>query len=132
MSARDLPFVPMGALVAAHGRDRAEAPALTVGEATWSWGRLAAHAARVASALAREGLMPGDAVATLAGSSHAHVALWLGALMRGVAVAPLPTSATAEQLQAMVADSGARLLFRDAAGAGMLAGAEVAVRQVAL
>ncbi len=132
MSARDLPFVPIGALVAANGAARGDAPALTVGEVTWTWRALAARAARVAQALRREGMEPGQAVAVLAATAPDAVALWLGALMAGVAVAPLPASATAAQLAGMVADSGARLLFLDAAGEAQLEGLPLVARRVPL
>lgn len=131
MSPRDVPFVPMGALVAGHVRDRGHAPALTVGEVTWSWAELVGRSARVAQALRREGLAPGDVVAVLAATHPDYVALWLGALMAGVAVAPLPPSGRPEQLAGMVADSGARLLFADAANREALAGVAVPVQLVA-
>ncbi|MCS6987424.1 MAG: acyl--CoA ligase [Sphingomonadaceae bacterium] len=106
-------FTPIGELVAAHARARPHAPALTVGEETLSWAELGQRVEAIAQALGREGLRPGHAIAILAASSIPHVALFLGALRAGVAVAPLPTSATPQQLAAMVADAGATLVFAD-------------------
>ncbi|WP_448581075.1 class I adenylate-forming enzyme family protein [Thermaurantiacus sp.] len=132
MSLRDLAFVPMGAMVAAHGHTRAQAPALTLGGVTWSWAELGRRAARVGHALQRKGLEPGEVVAVLAAAHPDYVAVFLGALMAGVAVAPLPPSATPAQLAGMLADSGARLLFADAANREALGLQALAVRVVAL
>ena len=68
---------------------------------------------RVAAALQRDGLRPGDAIAICAGTSIDYAVLFLGALRAGVAVAPLAPSATPESLAAMVQDAGAKRLFLD-------------------
>lgn len=128
----EIPFRPIGALVADHGRERPDAPALTVDGQTLDWAALAARAARVAASLQREGLAPGQAIAILAATSTDYVALYLGALTAGVCVAPLPPSATPAQLAAMVADSGAPLLFIDATSANALAGEALTARRIAI
>ncbi|WP_448585955.1 class I adenylate-forming enzyme family protein [Thermaurantiacus sp.] len=125
-------FVPIGRLIEHNARTRPAAPAVTVGEATLSWAALEARSARIAAALAREGLGPGSTIASLGQSAIDSVALFLGALRAGVAVAPLPTSATREQLAVMVADSGATLLFADAAHAALLEGIALRARRLPL
>lgn len=115
-------------LVASHGRERPDAPAVTVEGQTLRWGALAARAARVAASLQRDGVPVGGAIAIIAFSSVDYVALYMGALMAGVAVAPMPPSATPEQLAAMVSDSGAPLLFLDAANAEALSGTAMPAR----
>jgi acyl-CoA synthetase (AMP-forming)/AMP-acid ligase II len=125
-------FVPIGDLVASHAAARPDAPAVTVGEETASWAALDQRSARIAAALAREGLTPGAAIAILAASAIDYVALYLGALRAGIAVAPLPPSATPEQLAVMVGDSGAPLLFADAANRAALDGTAVPARIVPL
>lgn len=72
---------------------------------------------RVAAALQRDGLQPGDAIALCAATSTLYAAVYLGALRAGVVVAPLAPGSTPEALARMLADAGARLLFTDAAGA---------------
>jgi len=69
---------------------------------------------RVAAALLVRGIGPRDTIAICAATSIEYVAVFLGALRIGVAVAPLAPSATAESLAAMAADSGAKVLFLDA------------------
>jgi acyl-CoA synthetase (AMP-forming)/AMP-acid ligase II len=123
-------FQRISDLVVAHGRDRPQAPAVSVGDVHFGWGQLARRAGQVAAALQRDGVPVGGAIAIISGTNADYVALYLGALTAGVAVAPMPPSATPAQLAAMVADSGAPLLFLDAANAAALAGMPVAARQI--
>jgi len=89
---------------------------------------------RVAVALQRDGLQPGDVVAICAGSSIEYGVAFLGALRAGIAVAPLAPSSTPESLAAMIADCGAKVLFLDAAVAKELEPqrASIAATHVAL
>jgi acyl-CoA synthetase (AMP-forming)/AMP-acid ligase II len=68
---------------------------------------------RVAAALQRDGLAPGDVIAIAADSSLEYIAVYLGAIRAGVCVAPLQPNVTPDSLAAMIADCGARLLFVD-------------------
>jgi acyl-CoA synthetase (AMP-forming)/AMP-acid ligase II len=68
---------------------------------------------RIAAALQRDGVQPRDAVAVCAANSIAYAAFFIGVLRAGASVAPLSTSATAESLAQMRADSGARLYVTD-------------------
>lgn len=69
---------------------------------------------RVTASLQRDGIRPQETIAISGANSIEYAVLFLGATCAGVAVAPLPTSATAEQIAGMLADSSARLLFVDA------------------
>jgi acyl-CoA synthetase (AMP-forming)/AMP-acid ligase II len=69
---------------------------------------------RVAASLQRAGLEPTRSIAICSANSLEYVAVFIGALRAGVAVAPLPTGSLPAQLASMVADSGARHLFVDA------------------
>lgn len=106
------------------------APAATVDGVTWDWATLGRHADAFAAALQREGVQPGEAVAICAFSSLWYVAAWLGTLKAGACVAPMPPSATPEQIAAMVADCGSRFLFLDADVEAHLAGTQVPGRLV--
>lgn len=125
-------FIRIGDLVARHAQERPDAPAVTVGESHLTWSQLAARAARVAASLQRDGLTPGQAIAIISHTNTDYVALYLGALIAGVAVAPMPPSATPEQLEAMVADSAAPLLFLDAANAEAVADRRFQARIIAI
>ncbi len=105
---RDLP-----SMVAEHAQQRPNAPALVVGPQRLSYADLNALADRVAASFQRDGLGPRDVVAVCAASSVAYVAVFLGALRAGLAVAPLAPSSTPAQLMGMAADADAKRFFVD-------------------
>jgi acyl-CoA synthetase (AMP-forming)/AMP-acid ligase II len=121
------PFRDLPSLVAEHARQRPQATALVVGDQRLSYATLDALADRVAAALQRGGLQPGERVAVCATSCPAYVAVYLGTLRAGGAVAPLAPSSTAEQLVGMAQDADARRFFLDAGVADALSAAGVAV-----
>ena len=110
-----LPFNDLPAMLAAHARDRPEATALVLAEQRLSYTELDALADRVAASLQRDGAQPQDVIAICAGTSVAYVALFLGALRAGLAVAPLAPSSTAAQLVGMAQDADAKRFFVDGA-----------------
>ena len=128
--ATDPAFRAIPDLIREHARARPGHLALAQGDERLDYAALDALMDRVAAALQRDGLRPGDAIAICAHSSPRYAAVFLGALRAGVAVAPLAPSVTAEQFAAMLRDSQAGLLFADAAAAPLLEG--VALRRVAL
>jgi len=119
-------------LVAGHGRTRPDAPAVSVGDAHLTWGQLSARAGRVAASLQRDGVPMGSAIAIISGTNTDYVALYMGALMAGIAVAPMPPSATPDQLAAMVEDSAAPIVFLDETNARALADTEIPARRIAI
>ncbi len=112
---RDLP-----SLLREHAAARPEALAIHDAEARIRYGELDALADRVAATLQRDGLQVQDVIAVCATSSIDYLAVFLGALRAGIAVAPLAPSSTPAQLAGMVADAGARVFFLDAAVARAL------------
>ncbi|WP_284615226.1 class I adenylate-forming enzyme family protein [Aquabacterium humicola] len=116
-------FRDLAALVRAHADARPTAPAVVCGDEGMDYRRFDARADRIAASLQRDGLQPRDTIAICAPSSIDYLALFIGALRAGVAVAPLAPSSTAAQLVAMVGDADARLFFVDAAVADSLAAA---------
>ncbi|HZY17715.1 MAG TPA: class I adenylate-forming enzyme family protein [Ramlibacter sp.] len=108
------PFRPIADLLREHAAARPQHTALVQGARRLSWGDMDRLADRVAAALQRDGVQPTQTVAISGANSIDYAVVFLGAVRAGVAVAPLPTGATPEQLAGMVADSGARLLLADA------------------
>lgn len=104
--------------------------ALVQGERNLDYAALEMLMDRTACALQRDGFCPGDAIAICAGMSIEYVAIFLGALRAGIAVAPLAPGSGAGSLQRMVQDAQAKLVFTDAHGAESLgpAGAQAAPR----
>ncbi len=114
-------FTALPTLVARHAQQRPQASALRCGDAQLSYEGLHQRADHIAAKLQKQGLVPGDVVAVCASSCIAYVAVFLGALRAGLAVAPLAPSATAQQLLDMCRDSAARLIFIDHSSAALAA-----------
>jgi long-chain acyl-CoA synthetase len=104
------------AAIAAHAVARPHHVAVICGENRIDYAGFAARAEAVAATLAKLGTAPGDSVAIIAASSVDYAVLWAATLRLRATVAPLAPSSTPTQIAAMVADSGARLVFVDAAG----------------
>ncbi len=123
----------LGDILRVRAQEGPNHPAIVMetGEAV-SYAQFDALADRVAAALQRDGIAPGEAVAVCALSSIPYTALFLGALRAGVAVAPIAPSSTPEAIAGMVADCGARLFFLDAGVAQAQQPAPIAVRQIDL
>ena len=100
-------------LLHAHATERPSHIAVIDGERRRSYAELDALADRVAAALQRDGLGPGDVIAICSPSSIEYIATFVGALRAGVAASPLSPSSTAEGLALMIRDSGARIAFVD-------------------
>ncbi|HEY8049167.1 MAG TPA: class I adenylate-forming enzyme family protein, partial [Ramlibacter sp.] len=108
------PFKTIAELVREHAAFRPKQAAIIHGERRISWEQVDAMMDRVAASLQRDGVKPRQSIAIAGANSPEYLALFLGALRAGLAVAPLPTGATTAQLATMVADSGARHFFVDA------------------
>lgn len=89
--------------------------AVICGDQRIDYAHFAARAEAAAATLAKLGTAPGDAVAIIAASSVDYAVMWAAILRLRATVAPLAPSSTPDQIAAMVADSGARLVFVDTA-----------------
>jgi acyl-CoA synthetase (AMP-forming)/AMP-acid ligase II len=114
-------FIPLSDMIAAHAASRPAAAALIQDERRLSYAELDALMDRIAAALQRDGVKPGEAIAVCAGTSIDYAALFVGALRAGAAVAPIAPSSTPEAIAGMAADCGASLFFVDADVAAALA-----------
>ena len=92
----DTPFTTLAELIRSHARQQPDHVALRDDQQTLSYAQLDALMDRVAAALQRDGVQPGQAIAICALNSVRYAALFLGALRAGVVVAPLAPSSTAE------------------------------------
>jgi long-chain acyl-CoA synthetase len=108
------PFEAIADLLREHATARPRERAVVQGERSVTWGQLDAMADRIAASLQRDGVRPQESIAICGANSLEYVALFLGGLRAGAAVAPLPSGAQPAQLAGMVADSGARHFFVDA------------------
>ncbi|ENZ81372.1 MULTISPECIES: class I adenylate-forming enzyme family protein [Caulobacter] len=123
----------MGDILRARAAEAPDRPAVVMetGESV-TYAQFDALADRVAAALQRDAVQPGEAIAVCALSSIPYAAVFLGGLRAGVAVAPIAPSSTPEAIAGMVADCGAKLFFLDAGVAEAQKPAPIAVRSVAL
>ncbi len=119
------PFGDYTALIAAWGRDRPGRIALDDGSESLTWAETSALVERIAAQLQADGLKKGQAVAILGNSSVRYALVYLGAVRAGGCAAPLTTSASAAQLEAMLKDSGAIHLFIDTPKLADLAGRDL-------
>ncbi|MFN6936495.1 MAG: class I adenylate-forming enzyme family protein, partial [Tsuneonella sp.] len=83
------------------------------GEITWA--EIADRIERIAAQLQADGLVQGQSVAILGTSTIPYALVFLAAVRAGGVAAPLTTSASADQLAGMAADSGAAHIFIDRA-----------------
>ncbi|CAN7645655.1 class I adenylate-forming enzyme family protein [Variovorax paradoxus] len=110
-------FGAIADLVRLHAQHTPGHVALADAQQALDYGALDALMDRVAAALQRDGLGPGDAIAVCAASSVNYATVFLGALRAGVAVAPLAPGSTPASLARMIEDADARILFTDASAA---------------
>ncbi|MDB5724136.1 MAG: acyl--CoA ligase [Novosphingobium sp.] len=118
----DAPFTPIDTFIRFWAAEQPGRPALTDGTRALTWGELDREIDRIAAGLQARGIGRG-AVVAIAGANAAGYALALFATLRtGAAAALLTASASAEAVAAMLADSGATLLFLDRVMAVQLGG----------
>ncbi|MEP3051847.1 MAG: class I adenylate-forming enzyme family protein [Erythrobacter sp.] len=99
------------------GEIQPDHPALGDETVSISWAEMNDRIERLAARLIEDGLERGQSVAILGRSSVNYALVFLAAVRAGGVAAPLTTSASADQLRGMAADSGARHIFIDAAKA---------------
>ena len=125
-------FATLPDLIRAHALERPERIAVADDAGTLTYAALDAMMDRVAAALQRDGVANGQAVAILAAPSTAYAALFLGAVRAGCVATPIAPSATPDAIAAMVADSGAPILFADVANRAALGDRPIPARLVSL
>ena len=108
-----------GLLSAAATRDP-QGRALVAAGCSLSWSELDATVDSVAAGLRARDLRFGDRVAMSLPNSAGFVQLYLGALRAGLVVAPIDPAVTPDDLEAALADTGARLHVADEAAVAEL------------
>ena len=115
------PFGTLSDLVHAHAMATPDSLAVADDEGALSYGELDGRVERVAAALQRDGVRPGQVGVVCATASAPYLTAFLGVLRAGGAAAPLSPSSTPESLAEMIADCDARVVFLAAATAAALA-----------
>ena len=127
-------FSSLSDLIRTHATRQPTNSALIQDGRRLDYAALDAEMDRVAAALQRDGVKPGEAIAISAATSLEYAAMFLGSLRAGVTVAPLAPDSTPAGMAAMVADSGARLFFLSRPVADRVAPVEATItaRRIAL
>ncbi len=94
-----------------HAESRPDAPAITIGEVTTTYGELEALAAKVAGGFAAQGVVPGDRVALACWNDATFVVGYLGALWCGAVAVPVNPGAPSAELEVELERVGARLVL---------------------
>ncbi len=95
-------------------RRRPDAPALSFGETTVTYGELAARAERLANRLRSQGVGPDVRVGVSLERSPELIVALLGVLMAGGAYVPVDPAMPAERREALLEESGVRVVIGDA------------------
>jgi len=106
-------------IVSDHAREDGDLTALTAGDRSVTYAELEDRAARVATALAADGMGVGDRVVWLGKNAIAFFDLLFGAARIRAAVAPLNLRLTPQELLALTDDANARLVVLGPEFAGM-------------
>ena len=125
MTAADLlaaDFATLPDLVRAHALERPDAIAVADPDRRINWRDFDALVDRIAARLQAEGVGLGGATALAGLNSVAQVAVLIATLRVGAVAGLITSTATGEQMAAMIVDCGARHLFLDAKAAETLAG----------
>lgn len=123
-------FATLPDLIRAHAAERGGKIAIADDTSNIDYRTLDAMIDRVAAAMQRDGVSQRSNIAIVALPSVSNALVFLGALRAGCAAAPIAPSATPDQIVAMIADSGASIVFLDEAAKEALAGHLIAARVV--
>jgi acyl-CoA synthetase (AMP-forming)/AMP-acid ligase II len=123
-------FATLPDLVRAHAEERPDDIALADPDRRMNWAEFDSLVDRIAARLQRDGLAKGDRTAIAGLNSVEHVAVILGTVRAGGVAGLVTSSATGDQMAAMIADTGARHLFLDRTADASLEGHTISARHL--
>ncbi|MCK8456164.1 class I adenylate-forming enzyme family protein [Sphingomonas faeni] len=123
-------FATLPDLIHAHALERGDRTAVADSQGSIDYRTLDSTMDRVAAALQRDGVARGSAVAIVAAPTTDYAAAFLGAVRAGCVTTPIAPSATPAAIAAMIADSGAPVVFLDAENAQALEGQQLTARPI--
>ena len=119
-------------LLRTHASQTPDAPCLTFGTETLSFGQLNARASSVANALQARGVQSGDRVALIARNTPAHFELFFGCAKAGAIFLPINWRLSAREIAGILADGAPALLIVEGDLQDLLAEASVLPGTIAL
>jgi long-chain acyl-CoA synthetase len=114
------PFATYSELIECSAHDHPSKVAIIADEQRFTFLQLHESMSQIAASLQRDGILPTECIAILSNSSYQYIALFLGALRAGIAVAPLATGSSAASIAAMIQNSQAKTVFVDTANYALL------------
>ena len=123
-------FATLPDLIHAHALERGDRTAVSDAQGSTDYRTLDRMMDRVAAALQRDRVTPGTAVAIIAAPTTDYAAAFLGAVRAGCVATPIAPSATPAAIAAMIADSGAPVVFLNAENARALEGQTLSARPI--
>lgn len=106
-------FATVPDLLAAHAREGGSRRALVGNDVVLTYQDLDHLTGRIAAALRRDGAARSEPVAIVSGNLVDCASVFLGSLRAGCVPTPIAPSSTPAQIAAMIADSGASMVFVD-------------------
>lgn len=100
-------------VIECHVRERPQATALRFRERRWTYAALDAQASRIARALLRDGLAPGDRILFVGRNSDALALLALAGSKAGITLVPLNWRLALAEMRVLAEDPGAKLIFAE-------------------
>lgn len=120
----------LAALLRTHAAERPDKLALVLGDANLTYGELNARSNRVADALRKVGVGPGDRVALLDKNGLEYFELLFGAAKLGAVLVAINFRLTAREVASIVADAGAKVFVFGREFAELVAGLGATLEQV--
>jgi long-chain acyl-CoA synthetase len=109
------PFVTYSEMIKLSATNNPKSRAIIDDEKIYSFSQLNNSMNQIAASLQRDAVLPTTCIAILANSSYEYIALFLGALRAGIAVAPLAPGSSPASIAAMIENAQAQIVFIDAA-----------------
>ncbi|GLQ06493.1 class I adenylate-forming enzyme family protein [Sneathiella chinensis] len=116
----EAPFISFPERIRKAAADHPDMEVLRVGERVHTWRTFMPRINRVSNLLQSRGIGRGDKVAVLATSSLEYIEVFLGTVQAGACLVPLSGMASSSQLQGMIEDSGAAMVFASASTRGLI------------
>jgi long-chain acyl-CoA synthetase len=114
------PFATYSAMLALTAANHPNAIAIICEDQSHTFVQLNNATNQIAATLQRDAIAPTACIAILANGSYHYIALFLGALRAGIAVAPLAPGSSPASIAAMIANAQAQRVFVDAANLALL------------
>ncbi len=106
-------FVRLSELIELHASEFSSKKAIILGQEEIDYGQLHDSVLRIASALEQAKIARGSVIALVSNTNVSSLLVFLGVVTAGCVVAPIAPSGSVEQIEAMIEDCAAPIVFID-------------------